>query len=169
MVALGVVVLHELAHDGSQVTLTEGDDMPQALVLDRPNERNVSPYPVLTRARIRGWRVPYSSTFAEPAVSLGDSRAGYFTDPRELAVSGHASCNPSIIVMEACPGSLPHPPSSCRGVVVVVKSAEHGDRDDRAAERARRAFTGKRNLLADPLMRPSLVEVAQGVFNEGVP
>ena len=37
MVALGVVVLHELAHDGAQMTLAERDDVPQALVLDRPN------------------------------------------------------------------------------------------------------------------------------------
>ncbi len=38
MVALGVVVLHELAHDGAQMTLAERDDVPEALALDRPNE-----------------------------------------------------------------------------------------------------------------------------------
>jgi hypothetical protein len=38
MVALGVVVLHELAQDGAQVTLAEGNDVPEALVLDRPNK-----------------------------------------------------------------------------------------------------------------------------------
>ncbi len=38
MVALGVVVFHELAHDGTQVTLAQRDDVPQALVLDRPNK-----------------------------------------------------------------------------------------------------------------------------------
>ena len=37
MVALGVVVLHELAHDSAQMTLTEGDVVPQALVIDRPD------------------------------------------------------------------------------------------------------------------------------------
>jgi hypothetical protein len=36
--------------------------------------------------------------------------------------------------------SLAHPPSSCRGAVVVVQSAEHGGRYDRGGERARRAF-----------------------------
>ena len=38
VVALGVVVLHELAHDGGQVTLAERDDVAHALVLDRRNE-----------------------------------------------------------------------------------------------------------------------------------
>ena len=38
MVALGVVVLHEVAHDGAQMALAEGENVPQALVLDRPNE-----------------------------------------------------------------------------------------------------------------------------------
>jgi hypothetical protein len=38
MVALRVVVLHELAHDGAQVTFAERNDVPEALVLDRPNE-----------------------------------------------------------------------------------------------------------------------------------
>jgi hypothetical protein len=38
VVALGVVVLHELVHDGAQVTLAERDDVPQALCLiDRTN------------------------------------------------------------------------------------------------------------------------------------
>jgi hypothetical protein len=37
-VALGVVVLHELAHDGAQMTLAKGNEVPEALVLDRPNE-----------------------------------------------------------------------------------------------------------------------------------
>ena len=71
--------------------------------------------------------------------------------------------------LTCCPGSLAHPPSSCRGAVVVVQSAEHGDRYDRAGERAWRAFTGYRNPLADPLVRSSRVEVAQGVFSEDVP
>ncbi len=38
VVALGVVVLHELAHDGAQMTFAEGNDVPEALLLDRPNK-----------------------------------------------------------------------------------------------------------------------------------
>ncbi len=38
MVALGVIVLHELVHDGAQMTLAERDDVPEALPLDRANE-----------------------------------------------------------------------------------------------------------------------------------
>src|SRR5580698_726130 len=38
MVALDVVVLHELVHDGAQMTLAERNDVPKALVLDRANE-----------------------------------------------------------------------------------------------------------------------------------
>ena len=38
MVALGVVVLHELADDEAQVTFAERDDVPEALVLDRSNK-----------------------------------------------------------------------------------------------------------------------------------
>jgi hypothetical protein len=33
-----MVVLHELAHDGAQMTLANGNDVPEALVLDRANE-----------------------------------------------------------------------------------------------------------------------------------
>src|ERR1019366_5362831 len=43
-----------------------------------------------------------------------------------------------------CPGSLAHLPSSRRGAVVVVQSAEHGNRDDRAGERGWCPFTGYR-------------------------
>jgi hypothetical protein len=35
------------------------------------------------------------------AKATDDPRAGYFMDPRELAGSGHASCGPSILVIEA--------------------------------------------------------------------
>jgi len=38
VVALGVVVLHELVHDGAQMTFAEGNDVPEALGLDRPNK-----------------------------------------------------------------------------------------------------------------------------------
>src|ERR1019366_1476885 len=38
-----------------------------------------------------------------------DTRAGYFMDPRELAGSGHVSCGPSILVMEARTGSHGRP------------------------------------------------------------
>ncbi len=38
MIALDVVVLYELAHDAPQVTLAQGDDVPEALVLDRADE-----------------------------------------------------------------------------------------------------------------------------------
>jgi NAD(P)-dependent dehydrogenase (short-subunit alcohol dehydrogenase family) len=38
VVSLGVVVVHELAHDVAQMPLAEGNDVPEALVLDRPNK-----------------------------------------------------------------------------------------------------------------------------------
>jgi hypothetical protein len=52
VVALGVIVLHELAHDGVQVTLAEGNDVPQALLLDRANE----PLGVGIEVRLRAGR-----------------------------------------------------------------------------------------------------------------
>jgi hypothetical protein len=50
----------------------------------------------------------------------------------------------------------------------VVEPAEHGKRLDWASERSRVAFTRNRNSLADPLVGPSRVEVAQRVFGEDV-
>src|SRR5580700_7900556 len=38
VVALGMVMVHELAHDGAQMTLAERNDVAEALVLDRANE-----------------------------------------------------------------------------------------------------------------------------------
>jgi hypothetical protein len=38
MVALDMVVVHELADDAAQMTLPEGDDVPEALVLDGANK-----------------------------------------------------------------------------------------------------------------------------------
>src|ERR1700722_12740353 len=38
VVALGVVVLHKVAEHGAQMTFAEGDNVPEALVLDGPNE-----------------------------------------------------------------------------------------------------------------------------------
>ncbi len=63
MVALGVVVLHELAHDGAQATLAERDDVSQALVLDRANKPfRVAPRrdsaPRVARPRDRARRAP---------------------------------------------------------------------------------------------------------------
>ncbi len=37
MVALGVVGVHEFAQDGAQMSLSEGDDVAEALVLDGTN------------------------------------------------------------------------------------------------------------------------------------
>ena len=69
-------------------------------------------------------------------VGCSRTRAGYFMDPRELAGSGHASCGPSILVMEA---------------------AEHGEGDDVPLGRAVRRDRG---LLTDPLVRARGVVVA---------
>ena len=38
VVALGVVVLHKVAEHGAQMTFAEGDNVPEALVLDGPND-----------------------------------------------------------------------------------------------------------------------------------
>ncbi len=38
VVALGLVVLHELAQHGAQMTFAKGNDVPEAIVPDRPNE-----------------------------------------------------------------------------------------------------------------------------------
>jgi hypothetical protein len=38
VVALGVVVLHELAQHGAHMTFAKGNDVPEALVLDRANK-----------------------------------------------------------------------------------------------------------------------------------
>ena len=47
-----------------------------------------------------------------------------------------------------------------------MQPAEDGDRSDRAGEPGSDAFNRDRDLLTDPLVRPSHVEVAQGVFSE---
>ena len=39
MVALGVVVLHELAQHGAQMTFAQGDDVPEAVRRDKPADR----------------------------------------------------------------------------------------------------------------------------------
>jgi hypothetical protein len=67
---------------------------------------------------------------------------------------------------EACHGSFRHPPPSCRHAIVVVQPAEHGNRRDRCGEAGSDVFARDRNPLTDPLVRPSRVEVAQGVFGE---
>jgi hypothetical protein len=45
MVALGVVVLHELPHDGAQVTLAERDDVPQAALATTARSNSLSRCP----------------------------------------------------------------------------------------------------------------------------
>jgi hypothetical protein len=50
-----------------------------------------------------------------------------------------------------------------------VQPAEDGDRRDRAGEPGSDAFPRDRNLLTDPLVRASRVEVAQGEFSEDLP
>ncbi len=49
-----------------------------------------------------------------------------------------------------------------------MQPAEHGERRDRFGE-TRDAFTRDRKPLADPLVGPSRVEVAQCVFSKNVP
>ena len=66
----------------------------------------------------------------------------------------------------ACHGSLRRLSSLCRRAIVAVQPAEEGDRRDRAGEPGSRALARDRNLLTDPLVRPSRVEVAQCVFSE---
>jgi hypothetical protein len=39
VVALGVVVLHELAQHGAQMTFAQGDDVPEAVRRDKPADR----------------------------------------------------------------------------------------------------------------------------------
>ncbi len=51
-------------------------------------------------------------------------------------------------------------------VVVVMKPAEHGQRRDRPDGGGSDALTGDRDPLADPLVGPGGVEVAQGVIGE---
>ncbi len=69
---------------------------------------------------------------------------------------------------DACPGSLRRPRSSSRRAVIVVEPAEHGERRNWAGDPGPDAFTRNRNALADPLMGPSRVEVAQRVFGQDV-
>jgi len=61
------------------------------------------------------------------------------------------------------------PPASGSGAVVMMKAAEHGDGLDRASKVGSGAFRADRNLLADALVRPSRVEVAQGILGEDIP
>lgn len=55
---------------------------------------------------------------------------------------------------------------SGRGAVVMMKAAEHGDGTDGTGEPGLRPFGEGRNPLADPLVGPSAVEVAQCVLPE---
>jgi hypothetical protein len=104
-----------------------------------------------------------------------DERQALFAFPRK---GGEAHLLESLGCREAlslhacvpdCPGSLRHPPLSCCRPVVVVQPAEHRDLSDRTGEPGGGRFTGYRRPLGDPLVRPSRVEVAQGVFSEDVP
>ena len=47
-----------------------------------------------------------------------------------------------------------------------MQPAEHGDRRDRAGYLGLAAVSGEPKLLADPLVGPSRVEVAQCVFGQ---
>jgi hypothetical protein len=51
----------------------------------------------------------------------------------------------------------------------MVQPAEHGKPDDGAIGPGSGAFTRDRNLLANPLMRPSQVEVVDRILREDVP
>ncbi len=68
--------------------------------------------------------------------------------------------------MKDCHGSFRRLSSLCCRAIVAVQPAEEGDRRNRAGEPGSDALARDRNLLTDPLVRPSRVEVAQGVFGE---
>ena len=70
------------------------------------------------------------------------------------------------VEMVTCAGSFRGPPSLRRRAVVVMQPAEHGDRRDRAGDLGLGAASGERKPLADPLVRPNRVEVAQCVFGQ---
>jgi hypothetical protein len=53
--------------------------------------------------------------------------------------------------------------------LVMTKPAEQRNRGDRAGELGSEVFSGDQDLLADPLVRPCRVEVAQCVFSEDMP
>jgi hypothetical protein len=60
-------------------------------------------------------------------------------------------------------------PRCSRGrAVLMVEASEHGDRRDRAGERASNAFDSDRSPLTDPLVRTNPIEVAQCIFSEDV-
>ncbi len=87
VVALGVVVLHELAHDGAQMTLAEGDDVPEALVLDRPNE------PLGVGVEVRAPRRA-GAAVARPRLAAGSGSAPYRADPDRRSGARSPSAGP---------------------------------------------------------------------------
>ena len=95
---------------------------------------------------------------------------------RSAGVNTHGVGEPLLKVLGAemgrgrgCRGSSRRPPSSSRRAIVMVQPAEHGKPHDRAIEPGSGAFTRDGNLLTDPLMRPSRVEVVDRILREDVP
>src|SRR5258707_4917535 len=70
--------------------------------------------------------------------------------------------------LNACGGSFGQPRTSHRRAIVMMQAAEHGDRDNSGRTRERNAVTGNRDPLAEPLVRPCLVEVAEGILSQYV-
>src|ERR1019366_168964 len=83
-------------------------------------------------------------SFVDRSASPRLRRAGYFTDPRETRRLRALSCGPSIIVMDA---------------------AEHWEGDDVSLGRA---LCMDRRSLPEPLVRPSVVVVADVLGNDAV-
>jgi hypothetical protein len=69
---------------------------------------------------------------------------------------------------EPCDGSFGHPPTSGRCSVVVMQPTQHGNGDDGSGARERSAVNRNGDTLAEPLVRPGIVEVAEGVLPQHV-
>src|SRR5260370_29569843 len=67
-----------------------------------------------------------------------------------------------------CGGSFGYPRTSRWRAVVMMQAAEHRDRGDAGGTREQNAVTGNRDPLAESLVRPRLVEVAEGIFPQHV-
>jgi hypothetical protein len=106
------------------------------------------------------WTVPPTWTYTPPPPPP--------PRPSGSGVLDFSRLTPATSVAHTCAGSFRHPPRSCRHPVVMMKPTEHGQRRDRPDEAGSDAFTGDRNSLADPLVGPSGVEVAQRVVGKDV-
>ncbi len=59
-------------------------------------------------------------------------------------------------------------PRSRRDPIIMVEASEHGDRDDSARTGERNGVARNGDPLAEPLVRPRCVEVAEGVLSQHV-